>query len=115
MSALFSALAHPYLLGFGAAFIIAGLLMCRWASRHDIAGLATEAAIQVAWNKGNLSTETELGNRLKALQDEKSNLNRAKSVAGHAARHVLSRFVNWTGIALIVIGAGMLGAALYLK
>lgn len=115
MSAINTALTHPYLLGFGAMLILIGLLLCRWASRYDLKGLAAEAAIQVAWNKGNLSTETEIGNRIKALQDEQSNLNRAKSVAGHAARHVLSRFVNWAGLAAIVVGAGMIGAAFYLK
>lgn len=115
MSALLSALSHPYLLGFGAALVVVGLLMCRWAAKHDLAGLATEAAIKVAWNKGDLSTETELGNRFKALQHEESNINRAKSVAGHAARHVLSRIVNWSGLSAIVIGAGMIAAAFYLK
>lgn len=113
MSVLQTVLAHPYLVGSGVVLIIAGLLLCRWAGQYDLKGLATEAAIQVAWNKGDLNTETELGNRLKALKEEGSNLKRAQTVAGHATRHVLSRFVNMAGMIAIAAGIAMIAATFY--
>ncbi|MFM9941341.1 MAG: hypothetical protein ACKVP7_17805 [Hyphomicrobiaceae bacterium] len=115
MAAVTQALNHPYLLGFGALLLVLGFLLCRWASRYDLKGLAAEAAIKVAWNKGDLNTETEIGNRLKELQDEKSNVKRATTVAGHAARHVLSRFVNLAGLASLLVGAGLIAAAFFWK
>lgn len=111
MLALQTALTHPYLLGAAAALFVVGFLLCRWAARYDLKGLAAEAAIQVAWNKGDLSTETELGNRLKELQNETSHVKRATSVAGHATRHVLSRFVNWAGLACFAAGIGLVALA----
>ncbi len=113
MTALQTALTHPYVLGAAAVLFVIGFLLCRWAARYDLKGLATEAAIQVAWNKGNLSTETELGNRLKELKAESSNVRRATAVAGHATRHVLSRFVNWAGLACIAAAIGLVALAAF--
>ena len=115
MDVIATALTHPYLLAFGAALIIVGLLAMRWASRHDLAGLATDAAIKVAWNKGDLATETDLGNKLKALRDEQSNFNRAKAVAGYGVRHVVSRVVAIGGIIAIVVGLAMIVGAGFWK
>lgn len=115
MDALKTALTHPWLLGFGGLSLLIGFLCSRWASRYDLKGLATEAAIQVAWNKGDINTETELSNRFKALQDEGSNMKRAQTVAGYAARHVLSRFVNWFGLGSLAAGLAMIAAALFWK
>lgn len=115
MSALQTALSHPVLLGIGAALLVVGFLLCRWAARHDLKGLATDAAIQVAWNKGRLDTETDLGNHLKALKDETSHVKRATAIAGHATRHVLSRFVNWAGLAAMAGGLTLFAVAAFWK
>jgi hypothetical protein len=115
MDALKIALTHPWLLSFGGLALTIGFLCWRWASRHDLKGLATEAAIQVAWNKGDINTETEIGNRIKSLQAETSNVKRAQTVAGYAARHVVSRVVNWFGLGSMAAGLAMIAAAFFWK
>ena len=114
MAALKGALGHPYLLTAAGILLFVGYLCWRWAARHDLKGLATDAAIQIAWNKGSLDTETESGNRLKALQSNPSHLSKATTVAGYATRHVLSRFVNWFGLSAMASGLALAGLAFYL-
>jgi hypothetical protein len=56
------AMTHPYLLGAGGLLMVLGLLLMRWASRHDLKGLAIDAAWEMAKNR-RLNVETDLGNR----------------------------------------------------
>lgn len=101
---------HPYLLAAGGFLIICGLLLLRWASRYDLKGLAIDTAWEVAKNRGRVDVETELGNRLKDLRAESSNVGRAKMVAGHAARHVAAQAASVAG--LVALAAGVLLIAL---
>ena len=109
------ALSHPYLLGSGTALLLLGVMLWRWASRHDLKGLAIEAAWQVAKNRGDPNTETELGNRIKTLQADSSNAGRAKTAAGYAARHVVAQIASLAGIVAMLGGAALTAAAFYLK
>lgn len=110
-----SALSHPYLLGFGALLLVAGFLLWRWSSRHDLKGLAVDAAWQVAKARGNVGTETELGNRLKDLAADGSNVSRAKKTAGYAVRHVLAQVASIASLLILLGGAGLIAAAFYLQ
>ena len=103
-------MAHPYLLVAGGLLIVCGVLLLRWASRHDLKGLAIDTAWEVAKNRGRVDVETELGNRLKDLRAESSNVGRARMVAGHAARHVAAQVA--TIAALIALAGGAILVAL---
>lgn len=106
-------MAHPYMLAAGGLLIIAGLLLYRWASRHDLKGLAVDAAWQVAKNRGRLDVDTELGNRLKEVRAEGSNVARAKMVAGHAVRHVVAQVLNVAALIALAAGAVLIGLAVW--
>ena len=107
---------HPYLVGIGSLLIVIGVLLWRWASRHNITDLVVDAAVHVAWNKGKLASaaDTEIAKRLDALKAETSNTERAKSVAGHAARHVAAQVANVVGLVAMLVGAALFGLAFYL-
>lgn len=109
-----SALSHPYLLGAGLVLAVIGLLLRRWASRHDLKDLAVDAAWQVAKARGDLGTETELGNRLKGLAAA-STVERAKMTAGYAGRHALAQVAGLAGLLGLVAGAALIASAFYLK
>lgn len=67
------ALSHPYLLGLGVMLLVIGLGLRNWSSRHDLKGIAMDAAWQVAKARGDLKVETDLGNKLKDLASDGSN------------------------------------------
>lgn len=102
---------HPYLLASGGMLILLGILLFRWASRHDLKGLAIDAAWQVARRRGRLDTETDLGNRLKELQAERSNMRRAGMLAGHAARHFAAQAASIGALISWLAGAVLIGLA----
>jgi len=106
---------HPYLLGGGGLLIIIGVLLFRWASRYDLKGLALDAAWQVAKNRGRIDTETDLGNRIKDLQAQSSNVERAKMLAGHAARHVVAQAMNVAALICFAAGAALIAVAVWWK
>jgi hypothetical protein len=107
------AMTHPYLLAAGGLLIVCGLLLLRWASRHDLKGLAIDTAWEVAKNRGRVDVETEFGNRLKDLRAESSNIGRAKMVAGHAARHVAAQVATIAGLIALAGGAILVALALW--
>ena len=104
---------HPYLLVAGGLLIVCGLLLLRWASRHDLKGLAIDTAWEVAKNRGRVDVETELGNRLKDLQAESSNVGRAKMVAGHAARHMAAQVASIAALIALAGGAILMALAVW--
>ena len=108
-------MAHPYLLGSGGVLVLLGILLYRWASRYDLKDLALDAAWQVAKNRGRLDVETDLGNRLKELEAEGSNVERAKMVAGHAARHVAAQAMNVAALICLAVGAILIAVAVWWK
>jgi hypothetical protein len=112
-----SALTHPFLLGGGLLLLVLGYMLRSWAARHNLMDLAKDAAWQVAKNKGNLAAvnESEIGQKFKTLQADASNTGRAKTAAGYAARHAAAQIAGLSGLALLLIGACMVGAAFLLK
>jgi hypothetical protein len=112
-----SVLSHPYLLGCGALLIVIGYVLRSWAAKHDLMDLAKDAAWQVAKSKGNLAAvdQSEIGQKLKALQGDASNTGRAKKAAGYAARHAMAQIAGVGGLISLLVGACLIGAAFYLK
>lgn len=109
------ALSHPYLLGGGVVLVVVSLWLRNWASRHDLKDLALDAAWQVAKARGDLTTETELGNRLKGLSAEGSSVGRARMAAGYAVRHTIAQVAALAGLAGLIAGAGLIAAAFYIR
>lgn len=109
-----NALSHPYLLAGGVALLVIGGWLWRWASRHDLKGLAVDAAWQMAKARGDLSTETELGNRLKELKADTSHVGRARTAAGHVGRHLAAQVASIASLIALIIGALLIAAAFYL-
>ncbi|HEX4893921.1 MAG TPA: hypothetical protein VFV47_11580 [Hyphomicrobiaceae bacterium] len=108
-------LSHPFLSGGGALLVLIGLLCMRWASRHDLKGLAVDAAWQVAWNrKLGAATDTEIAQRLKDVSGEATNAGKARKAAGLAVRHALAQAVSLAGLIGIGLGIILIGLAFYL-
>lgn len=110
-----NALSHPYLLAFGGVLLVMGFWLWRWASRHDLKGMAVDAAWQIAKARGDLKAETELGNRIKDLAGDASNVSRARKATGYAVRHVLAQAASIAAALAMLGGAGIMAAAFYLK
>jgi hypothetical protein len=111
------ALSHPYLLGLGAVLLVVGYMLRSWAAKHDLMDLAKDAAWQVAKNKGNLAAvdQSDIGQKFRDLQGDASNTGRAKKAAGYAARHAMAQVAGIGGVISLLIGAGLIGTAFYLK
>lgn len=110
-----SAFSHPYLLGSGALLLLLGIWLWRWSSRHDLKGMAVDAAWQVAKARGDLKVETELGNRIKDVTADASHTGKAKKAAGYAVRHALAQVASLVSLAAIIGGAALIAAAFYLR
>jgi hypothetical protein len=114
MSAVSAALAHPYLLGFGAALLLLGSWLWRWSGRHDLKGMAVDAAWQVAKARGDLRARTDLGDKLKDLAAEKSNVGRATKAAGYAVRHAVAQVASVGSLVCLLAGAALVAAAFWI-
>lgn len=110
-----SALNHPYLLAGGVLLMLVGFKLWRWAGRHDMKGLALDAAWQVAKARGDLKTHTYLGDKLNEVSGAETGAGKAKAAAGLAARHVAAQIASLAGIAGLLAGIAMIAAAFYLK
>jgi hypothetical protein len=108
-------LSHPYLSGGSAVLLLLGVLCLRWASRHDLKGLAVDAAWHVAWNrKLGAATDTEIAQRLKDVSGEATHVGKARKAAGLAVRHALAQAISLAGLLSIVLGITLIGLAFYL-
>lgn len=108
--------AHPFLIGSGAVLIVIGVALRRWASRHDLEGLAFDAAWHVARNRGDLSKvgETDIAQRLGEVASQPSNVGRARKVAGVATRHFVAQIANIAALLALLAGLLMVVVAIYL-
>ena len=108
-------LSHPFLSGGGALLLLVGFLCLRWASRHDLKGLAVDAAWHVAWNrKLGAATDTEIAQRLKDVSGQATHVGKARKAAGLAVRHALAQAISLAGLLSIVLGIALIGLAFYL-
>jgi len=104
-------LSHPYLVVGGVLLFVVGVWLWRWSSRHDLKGMVVDAAWQVAKARGDLSVETDLGERLRDLKQDGSNVSRAKKVAGLGARHLVSQVAGIAAIVAMLSGVALLAVA----
>ena len=104
-------LSHPYLVVGGVLLLVVGVWLWRWSSRHDLKGMVVDAAWQVAKARGDFSVETDLGERLRDLKQDGSNVSRAKKVAGLGARHLVSQVAGIAAIVAMLSGVALLAGA----
>jgi hypothetical protein len=125
MSAIMTALSHPFLLAGGVLLLVIGLWLRSWAAKHNLIdmarGAATDAAWQVTKNKGNLAAlvDTEAAQKFKGLATEftteKSHTGKAKKAAGYAARQAMATVAGIAGLVSLLAGLVMIGAAFFWK
>jgi hypothetical protein len=106
---------HPYLLASGLIALAIGLLLIRWSGRHDIKGLAIDAAWTAAKSRGKTAMTPEIQARLDALKADASMVGRTRQVAGMAVRHFLSQIAGIASLVAIAAGVGLLAAGIWWK
>ncbi len=106
---------HPVLLVFGLIAVVIGLLMYRWAGRHDLKGAAIDAAWQVAKSRGKSAITPALQAELDAFKARPSTIDRTKQAAGLAARHFIAQAVSIISYVLILGGLVLSAIALLWK
>ncbi|MFZ4808230.1 MAG: hypothetical protein ACOYLQ_13315 [Hyphomicrobiaceae bacterium] len=110
-------IANPWLLGAGIAALVIGYLLRRWASRHNLIEVATDAALSAAWTTVTTrrlpGVPEEITSRVRDVTDEVSHAGKAGKVAGLAARHVVAQAAGLAGLVLLALGLGLVGVALY--
>lgn len=108
---------HPILLALAATLFVLGILLIRWASRFDAAGIATDAAWRMAWRKSVSGARDELGKvvdeQTQELRADAARIGYGRTAIKHGSRFFIARFVNIAGIIMILVGV-MAGAAAFL-
>ncbi len=104
---------HPSLLAAGLVAFAIGVLLFRWAGRHDIKGLAFDAAWQAAKTRGKTAMTPEVRQKLDAFQADSSKLGKSKQVAGLAFRHFAAQLVSIVSYVAMIVGLGLGAAGLW--
>lgn len=108
---------HPYLLAVAGAVLVVGILLVRWASRYDPAGIATDAAWRMVKTRSTSGAREELGKvideQLREARADTERIGLGRTAIKHGGRFFVARFVNLAGIVLIVVGIAA-GAAAFL-
>jgi len=108
---------HSILLASGIGPLVVGFLLMRWASRYDAAGIATDAALRMAWRRSAGGARDELGRivdeQLKDIGEDAARIGHARTAIKHGIRFFIARFVNIAGLVAMVLGLA-LGAAAFL-
>lgn len=106
-------IAHPWMLALGIAALIIGWLLMRWSGRHDMKGLAVDAAWTAAKSRGKNAMTPEIQAKLDALKADASAVGRTKQVAGMAARHFVAQVAGIAGIVALLAGAALIAAGIW--
>jgi len=106
---------HPALLAAGLVAFMIGVLLFRWAGRHDIKGLAVDAAWAAARSRGKTAMTPEIQEKLDAFKGEGSKLGKGKQVAGLAVRHFVAQAVSLVSYVAMLVGLGLAAAGLWWK
>lgn len=106
---------HPYLLVAGIIVFVVGWLLFRWSGRHDMKGLAVDAAWTAAKSRGKTAMTPEIQAKLDALKADASAVGRTKQVAGMAARHFVAQVAGIASYIAILAGIGLAAFAFLWK
>lgn len=106
-------IAHPWLLATGVLLLAVGWLLFRWSGRHDMKGLAIDAAWTAAKTRGKSAMTPEIQAKIDAFNADASTVGRTKQVAGMAARHFIAQAAGIAGLIGLIGGAGLIAAGLW--
>lgn len=104
---------HPYLLIAGGIALAIAWMLFKWSGRHDIKGLAVDAAWTAAKTRGRSAMTPEIKVKLDALKADASVAGRTRQVAGMAARHFAAQVAAIAGAIALLAGLGLVAAALW--
>ncbi len=105
-----TAIHHPLLFAAGVGIFVIGIMLYRWSARHDLKGLAVDAAWKAASSRGKTAITPELQAKLDAFNADASTVGRTKQVAGLTIRHFLAQVVGLVSYAAILGGLALAGA-----
>lgn len=101
----------------GAAFLILGLLLMRWAGRYDAAGIAADAAWRMAKTRSATGARDELGRvvdeQLADIRADAARMGHTRTALKHGWRFFIARFVGIAGLVMVAIGLVLLAAATF--
>ncbi|OYX99514.1 MAG: hypothetical protein B7Y80_11020 [Hyphomicrobium sp. 32-62-53] len=108
---------NPIWLAAGGVLVLLGLLLMRWASRYDAAGIAVDAAWRMARTGSTTGARDELGRvvdeQLADIRADAARMGHARTAVKHGARFFIARFVNIVGLIVIVLGLAAIAAAFF--
>lgn len=106
---------NPTWIAAGGVLVLIGLLLMRWASRYDAAGIAVDAAWRMAKTGSTTGARDELGRvvdeQLADIRADAARMGHARTAVKHGARFFIARFVNIAGLIFIVLGLAAIAAA----
>jgi hypothetical protein len=106
-------IASPALLVAGLGLLIIGIWLYRWSGRHDMKGLAMDAAWKAAVSRGRSAITPEIQAKLDTFNAETSTVGRTKRVAGMTIRHFVAQVVGLVSYAVILGGLAMAAAGVW--
>ncbi len=108
---------HPYLLAAGVVLFLIGVWCWRWSSRHaiDLKGAAIGAAFQGAINRKIPDVPEDIKSKVDRITSESSNIARAKTAGGIAARHFIAQVMWIASLVSLAGGAGLIAAGFLWK
>jgi len=111
------AIPHPYLLAAGVILFLIGIWCWRWSSRHaiDLKGAAIGAAIDGAINRKIPGVPEDIKGKVDRITSETTNIGRARTAGGIAARHFMAQVVWIASLVSLAIGAGLIAAGVFWK
>jgi xanthosine utilization system XapX-like protein len=106
-------IANPSLLIAGLIALVIGIWLYRWSARHDMKGLAVDAAWKAATSLGKTAVTPEIKAKLDAFNADQSTIGRTKQVAGLTIRHFIAQAVGLVSYAVILGGLGLAAAGIW--
>jgi hypothetical protein len=110
-------IANPWLLIAGLVLLILGVMLRRWASRHDlmsaVAGGVKSAAFDAVRTGGKSLKGNPLTDKLQQVAAEGSHAGKAKKVAGFAVRHFVAQVAGIAGLIGILGGLALAAAGAF--
>lgn len=109
--------AHPGLAVAGVVALVVGLLLRRWAARHDLksalAGGVKHAALDAVRHGKDGHKSNPLAAKLHEVASHGSHAGKAKAVAGMAARHFVAQAASIAGLVAILGGLAATAAGIF--
>ena len=100
-------IASPTLLVIGLILLVVAVLVLNWASSRNLKDVAIGAALGAAWTllwrRQRPGIPEEITSRYDEVRSQDSHLDRAKVVAGYAAKHFIAQLASLAGLILFAL------------